>query len=82
MDQHTENGHINAGFKINDLHENGQEAKQEVQFFYLYLPFIVMDKYLMLLSTIQKYFSYIVVVSFIGGGNQSTCRKSLTSFIT
>jgi hypothetical protein len=36
----------------------------------------------------QQYFGYVVVVSFIGGGNQSTrikppsCRKSLTNFIT
>jgi len=36
----------------------------------------------------QQYFSYIVTVSFIGGGNRSiqrkppTCRKSLTTFIT
>jgi hypothetical protein len=33
----------------------------------------------------QQYFSYIMVVSFIGGGNQrkpSTCRKSLTNLIT
>ena len=36
----------------------------------------------------QQYVSYIVAVSFIGGGNQSTrtkpstCRKSLTHFIT
>jgi len=36
----------------------------------------------------QQYFSYIVAVSFIGGGNQSTqrkpptYRKSLTNFIT
>jgi hypothetical protein len=36
----------------------------------------------------QQYFSYIVAVSFIGGGNRSTlrkpltCRKSLTNFIT
>ena len=36
----------------------------------------------------QQYFSYIVVVSFIGGGNWRnrrkplTCRKSLTNFIT
>jgi hypothetical protein len=35
----------------------------------------------------QQYFSYIVTVSFIGGGNWSTrrkpltCRKSLASFI-
>jgi len=35
--------------------------------------------------TPQQYFSYIVVVSFIGGGNRSiqrkppTCRKSLTA---
>jgi hypothetical protein len=36
----------------------------------------------------QQYFNYIVAVSFIGGGNQSTwrkpltCRKSLTNFFT
>ena len=36
----------------------------------------------------QQYYSYIVAVCFIGGGNQSTqrkpltCRKSLTSFNT
>jgi hypothetical protein len=36
----------------------------------------------------QQYFSYIVAVSFIDGGNQRTwtkpltCRKSLTNFIT
>jgi len=36
----------------------------------------------------QQYFSYIVVVSFIGGGNLGmrrnplTCCKSLTNFIT
>ena len=36
----------------------------------------------------QQYFRYIVAVSFIGGGNRSTrrkpttCRKSLTTFIT
>ena len=39
-------------------------------------------------TVMQQYFSYIVAVSFIGGGNQSTqrkpqtCRKSLTNFIT
>jgi hypothetical protein len=36
----------------------------------------------------QQYVSYIVAVSFIGGGNQGTrrkpptCRKLLTNFIT
>jgi hypothetical protein len=36
----------------------------------------------------QQYFSKIVVISFIAGGNRSTrrkpptCRKSLTNFIT
>ena len=33
----------------------------------------------------QQYFSYIVAVSFIGGGNRrkpQTCHKSLTNFIT
>jgi hypothetical protein len=40
------------------------------------------------LTPLQKYFSYFVAVSFIGGGNRSTrrkpstCRKSLTNFIT
>ena len=39
-------------------------------------------------SPFQQYFSYIVAISFIGGGNRSTwrkpptCRKSLTNFIT
>jgi len=28
-------------------------------------------------ATFQQYFSYIVAVSFIGGGNRSTCCKSL-----
>ena len=37
---------------------------------------------------IQQYFSYIMAVSFIDGGNRSTrrklptCRKLLTNFIT
>ena len=35
-----------------------------------------------ILRNFQQYFSYIVVVSFIGGGNQSTRRKSLKIFIT
>ena len=30
----------------------------------------------------QQYFSYILAVSFIGGGNRSTQRKPLTNFIT
>ena len=40
------------------------------------------------LMPFQQYFSYIVAVSFIGGGNRSsrrkppTCHKSLTNFIT
>ena len=39
-------------------------------------------------SNFQQYFSYIVAVSFIGGGNWSTlrkpliCCKSLINFIT
>ena len=39
-------------------------------------------------TTLRQYFSYIVAVSFIGGGNQNTwrkpptCHKSLTNFIT
>ena len=41
-----------------------------------------------LFDGVQQYFSYIVAVSFIGGGNQNTrrkpptCRKSLTNTIT
>jgi len=40
------------------------------------------------LKPLQRYFSYIMAVSFIGRGNRSTwrkpltCRKSLTNFIT
>jgi hypothetical protein len=30
----------------------------------------------------QHYFSHIMAVSFIGGGNQSTRGKPLTNFIT
>jgi hypothetical protein len=39
-------------------------------------------------ATFQQYFSCIMTVSFIDGGNRSnrrkspTCRKSLTNFIT
>jgi hypothetical protein len=39
----------------------------------------------MVLRHLQQYFSYIVAISFIGGGNRSTrrkpltCRKSLTT---
>ena len=42
----------------------------------------------MVFNATKQYFSYIMVVSFIGGGNQSNwrkpliCRKSLTNFIT
>jgi hypothetical protein len=49
-----------------------------------FLEFIVYG----VLCHFQQYFSYIVVVSFIGVGNLSTrrkpmtCRKSLTNFIT
>jgi hypothetical protein len=40
----------------------------------------------MVFDTSQQYFSYIVAVRFIGGGNQRTrrkqptCRKSLTNY--
>jgi hypothetical protein len=43
--------------------------------------------YMVLKRHFQQYLSYIVAVSFIGGGNRSTqrksstCRKSLTNFI-
>jgi hypothetical protein len=31
-------------------------------------------------SHFQQYFSYVVAVSFIGGGNRSIWRKPLTNF--
>jgi len=34
------------------------------------------------LTPLQQYFSHIVTVSVIGGGNQSTRRKPPTNFIT
>jgi hypothetical protein len=34
------------------------------------------------LSHFQQYFSYIVAVSFIGGGNQSTRGKQQTEYIS
>ena len=36
----------------------------------------------MVFNATKQYFSYIMVVSFIGGGNQSNWRKPLTNFIT
>jgi hypothetical protein len=38
----------------------------------------VKDRVLVFNATFQQYFSYIVMVSFIGGGNWSTRRKPLT----
>ena len=44
--------------------------------------------YVIMVMVFHQYFSYLMVVSFIGGGNPSTqrkpatCRKSLTNFIT
>jgi len=37
---------------------------------------------MVLVATFKKYFSYIVAVSFIGEGNRSTRRKSLTALYT
>jgi hypothetical protein len=54
---------------------------------YILVAMVVIVRYLQLCH-FQQYFCYIVVVSFIGGGNRSTrnkpptCRKSLTNFIT
>jgi hypothetical protein len=58
--------------------------------------FVLLDRFnfnkgvrgLWCLTPFQQYISYIMAVSFIGGGNWSTrrkpptCRKSLTNFIT
>ena len=38
--------------------------------------------YMMFNATYKKYFSYIVAVRFIGGGNWSTRRKPLANSIT
>jgi hypothetical protein len=35
----------------------------------------------MILKALQQYFSYVVVVSFLGGENRSNRRKPLTSNI-
>jgi hypothetical protein len=46
------------------------------------------SRYITTKNHFKQYFSYIVVVSFIGGGSRSTrrksptCRKSFTDFIT
>jgi hypothetical protein len=63
---------------------------------FLTIIFVILKVLLVFLTIIfvilkghfQQYFSYIVAVSFIGGGNRSTrrnpptCHKSLTNFIT
>ena len=72
--------------------EEEGEMKQEQQLPKANLPknleeFLAAEK-LVVNATFQQYFSYIMVVSFIHGGNRSierklpTCRKSLTNFIT
>jgi len=70
-----------------------------ISILYIYIPFfnLMCIIYLLLVGYgdgygvirhFQQYFSYIVAVRFIGGGNQSTQRKpltyhkSLTTFIT
>jgi len=53
--------------------------------FVLFLLAIVLSVLLRYTLFFQQYFSYIVAVSFIGGGNRRkllTYRKSLTNFIT
>jgi len=50
--------------------------------------FIYLVRVIVFNATFKQYFSYIVVVSFIGGENRSTgrkpltCNKSLTNFST
>jgi hypothetical protein len=54
----------------------------------LYINVLDLAKFVDAERHFQQYFSYIVAVSFIGGGNRSTRRKpqtrrkSLTNFIT
>jgi hypothetical protein len=49
--------------------------------------FIILGFWFIYIIVFQQYFSFIVAVSFIGGGNRSTrrkpptCRRSLTNFI-
>jgi hypothetical protein len=51
------------------------------------VSFIEMDSWMVMVFYFQQYFSHIVAISFIGGGNRSTqrkpptCRKSLTNLI-
>ena len=42
------------------------------------LPLEGLGVSIIVLHVFQQYFTYIVAVSFIGGGNQSTWRKPLT----
>ena len=63
----------------NKTREQKQKKKEEKKKF---LQIMVFN------ATFQQYFSCIMTVSFIDGGNRSnrrkspTCRKSLTNFIT
>jgi hypothetical protein len=54
---------------------------------FLFSRLIVLDGlwFMVFNANFKQYFSYIVSVSFIGGGNRTkppTCCKSLTNFIT
>jgi hypothetical protein len=46
------------------------------------IKYTVKDSTDILCHHFQQYFSYIVAVNFIGGGNWNTRRKPLTNFIT
>ena len=65
---------------MNDLYHLSISRYREVSNVY--------REYIMVFNNTQKYFSYIMAVSFIGGGNLSTRRKPqilhklLTNFIT
>ena len=61
---------------------------QEINNIILFNDVVMLFKDIFVQRHFQQYFSYIVAVSFIGGGNRRTqrksltCRKSLTNFIT
>ena len=60
---------------------------KSTKYIHLYILYMIYRVYGVLLH-FQQYFSYILAVSFIGGGNWSNqrkpqiCHKSLTNFIT
>ena len=73
--------HYDSSILYLSLVNNYKESPQKLVFYFLVEGYGVYCHF-------QQYFSYIVAVSFIGGGNQSSwrkqpsCSKSLTNYIS